>query len=69
MRALRDPDAFPATDLVLRRHIGSDEDRAETWRPWRSYAAMHIWHSSAMTNISQGSAVTHLKNAPIKETT
>jgi len=46
MRALRDPDAFPATDLVLRRTIGGDADRAESWRPWRAYAAMHLWHGS-----------------------
>jgi AraC family transcriptional regulator of adaptative response / DNA-3-methyladenine glycosylase II len=47
MRALADPDAFPATDLVLRRAIGKDgERRAEQWRPWRSYAAMHLWHQS-----------------------
>ena len=45
MRALADPDAFPTTDLVLRRAVGSDgERRAERWRPWRSYAAMHLWH-------------------------
>ncbi|MDP9239949.1 MAG: DNA-3-methyladenine glycosylase 2, partial [Actinomycetota bacterium] len=44
MRALTDPDAFPATDLVLRnamtRHAITDTDR---WRPWRAYAAMHLW--------------------------
>ena len=45
MRALGDPDAFPSTDLVLRRAIGpTGERRAEAWRPWRSYAAMHLWH-------------------------
>jgi AraC family transcriptional regulator of adaptative response / DNA-3-methyladenine glycosylase II len=45
MRALGDPDAFPATDLVLRRELGADATtRAERWRPWRSYAAMHVWH-------------------------
>ena len=45
MRALGDPDAFPATDLVLRRELGSDAlARADSWRPWRSYAAMHLWH-------------------------
>ena len=45
MRALGDPDAFPATDLVLRRILGSDgAARAERWRPWRSYAAMHLWN-------------------------
>src|SRR3954453_2455580 len=46
MRALRDPDAFPATDLVLRRALGTSTVRAESWRPWRAYAAMHLWQSS-----------------------
>jgi len=41
MRALGDPDAFPGTDLVLARQAeGADPTR---WRPWRSYAAMHLW--------------------------
>jgi len=47
MRALREPDAFPAGDLGLQRAIGlaaSDlAARAETWRPWRAYAAMLLW--------------------------
>ena len=48
MRALRDPDAFPAGDLVLRNAAGGMgardlEARAEGWRPWRAYAAMHLW--------------------------
>ncbi len=47
MRALGDPDAFPATDLVLRRVLaGAGPDRADRWRPWRAYAAMHLWHRS-----------------------
>jgi AraC family transcriptional regulator, regulatory protein of adaptative response / DNA-3-methyladenine glycosylase II len=41
MRALGDPDAFPATDLVLRRKAAGMTP--ERWRPWRSYAAMHLW--------------------------
>jgi len=41
MRALGDPDAFPASDLVLRRAVS--EAATEPWRPWRAYAAMHIW--------------------------
>jgi AraC family transcriptional regulator of adaptative response / DNA-3-methyladenine glycosylase II len=41
MRALGDPDAFPATDLVLRR--AAEGMTPERWRPWRSYAAMHLW--------------------------
>jgi AraC family transcriptional regulator of adaptative response / DNA-3-methyladenine glycosylase II len=45
MRALGDPDAFPETDLVLRRVLaGLAPDHAERWRPWRAYAAMHLWH-------------------------
>jgi AraC family transcriptional regulator of adaptative response / DNA-3-methyladenine glycosylase II len=47
MRALGDPDAFPATDLVLRRLIAHlDTTQIDSWRPWRAYAAMHLWHSS-----------------------
>ena len=41
MRALGDPDAFPASDLVLRRRAA--DLTPERWRPWRSYAAMHLW--------------------------
>jgi AraC family transcriptional regulator of adaptative response / DNA-3-methyladenine glycosylase II len=52
MRALRDPDAFPAADLGLRRaleRLGADASpraaaaRAEEWRPLRAYAAQHLW--------------------------
>jgi AraC family transcriptional regulator, regulatory protein of adaptative response / DNA-3-methyladenine glycosylase II len=48
MRALSDPDAFPGGDLVLLRATGMKttaelERHAERWRPWRAYAAMHIW--------------------------
>ena len=53
MRALKDPDAFPASDLGLlsaieppRRVSPKDlEARAERWRPWRAYAAMLLWGS------------------------
>jgi len=44
MRAFRDPDAFPATDLGLIHAAGPNVARqAEAWRPWRAYAAMHLW--------------------------
>jgi AraC family transcriptional regulator of adaptative response / DNA-3-methyladenine glycosylase II len=53
MRALRDPDAFPAADIgLLRATAGPDGlrptpaallARAERWRPWRAYAAQHLW--------------------------
>jgi AraC family transcriptional regulator of adaptative response / DNA-3-methyladenine glycosylase II len=52
MRALRDPDAFMPTDLGIRRAaraVGLPDDPAhlvaatESWRPWRSYAMVHLW--------------------------
>jgi AraC family transcriptional regulator of adaptative response / DNA-3-methyladenine glycosylase II len=48
MRALRDPDAFPAGDLAIRRALArlGDPD-PERWRPWRAYAAQHLWASVA----------------------
>jgi AraC family transcriptional regulator of adaptative response / DNA-3-methyladenine glycosylase II len=56
MRALREPDAFPASDLGLRRALGRGdaaasardvEQAAEPWRPWRAYAAMYLWNAPA----------------------
>ncbi len=54
MRALGDPDVFLPTDVGVRRALrsggagpatGEDpaEQLAEGWRPWRSYALMHLW--------------------------
>jgi AraC family transcriptional regulator of adaptative response / DNA-3-methyladenine glycosylase II len=49
MRALRDADAFPESDLGLLRAVGATaaalRARAEAWRPWRAYAALHLWLS------------------------
>ncbi|WP_309892782.1 AlkA N-terminal domain-containing protein [Archangium sp.] len=50
MRALRWPDAFPASDLGIRKALGGATTkealaRAESWRPWRAYAVMHLWNS------------------------
>ncbi len=55
MRELREPDAFPAADSGLMRamedstgcRLDSNEllVRAERWRPWRAYAAEHLWSS------------------------
>ncbi|MEP6995267.1 MAG: AlkA N-terminal domain-containing protein, partial [Acidobacteriota bacterium] len=55
MRALRHPDAFPASDLVLLRSAGRGralpvrelQARSEAWRPWRAYAAIHLWRAAA----------------------
>jgi AraC family transcriptional regulator of adaptative response / DNA-3-methyladenine glycosylase II len=48
MRASGNPDAFPSGDLILQRAAQCStarelETRAEAWRPWRAYAAMHLW--------------------------
>jgi AraC family transcriptional regulator of adaptative response / DNA-3-methyladenine glycosylase II len=55
MRAIREPDAFPAADIGLLRaleHAGGRRPtpaellaRAQAWRPWRAYAAIHLWAS------------------------
>ncbi|HVT22543.1 MAG TPA: Ada metal-binding domain-containing protein [Mycobacteriales bacterium] len=47
MRALGDPDAYPGTDLVLRRR--AEPTKAAGWSPWRSYAAMHLWTDFLLT--------------------
>ncbi|GAA4194138.1 DNA-3-methyladenine glycosylase 2 [Microbispora amethystogenes] len=53
LRALRDPDAWPEGDLVLRRtmdRLGITAGESEEWRPWRAYAAVHLWsHASQQT--------------------
>ncbi len=56
MRAVGETDAFPASDLGLRRALGNGsgpcspralESIAEAWRPWRAYAAMHLWQGGS----------------------
>jgi AraC family transcriptional regulator of adaptative response / DNA-3-methyladenine glycosylase II len=51
MRALGEPDALPTGDLGLRRALSLKtsrelENRAESWRPWRSYASMYLWSTT-----------------------
>ena len=64
LRAVREMDAFPATDVGLLRGAAAVDGvkttpvdllrRAETWRPWRAYAAQHLWavDSSRVKEIS-----------------
>src|SRR6185503_20706183 len=63
LRALGEPDAFPAGDLGLCRALGCDartlERRAERWRPWRGYAAMLRW-----TTESRGDAASARPHQP-----
>ena len=62
MRALGDPDAYPLGDVGLRRALercgrpgtAVEEERlAEAWRPWRSYAVIHLWRSLAEPALAQ----------------
>jgi AraC family transcriptional regulator, regulatory protein of adaptative response / DNA-3-methyladenine glycosylase II len=70
LRALADPDAFPVADLGLRHAavaLGLPDDprglsaRAESWSPWRSYAAQHLWTSAPPSSA-------RAPRRPVKET-
>lgn len=56
LRACAEPDALPAGDLGLRRALANGGRpvspttllrEAEAWRPWRGYAAVHLWTDGA----------------------
>jgi AraC family transcriptional regulator of adaptative response / DNA-3-methyladenine glycosylase II len=57
LRDLREPDAFPQADIGLLRGMADEAglrptpsellQRAEAWRPWRAYAAQHLWAADA----------------------
>ncbi|THD63291.1 MAG: DNA-3-methyladenine glycosylase 2 family protein [Phenylobacterium sp.] len=57
LRELREPDAFPQADIGLLRGMADETGarptpaellaRAEAWRPWRAYAAQHLWAADA----------------------
>lgn len=52
MRALNEPDGFPASDLGLLRALDIRDPRrldalSQGWRPWRAYAAMYLWQSGS----------------------
>ncbi len=48
MRALHWPDAFLTGDIAIRNNLGGVSakqinEMSQAWRPWRSYAVLHIW--------------------------
>lgn len=54
MRALRWPDAFPTKDVVILKNLGGvtaqeADAMSQRWRPWRSYAVLHIWNRRPST--------------------
>jgi AraC family transcriptional regulator of adaptative response / DNA-3-methyladenine glycosylase II len=61
MRALNHPDAFPASDQILRKIWGEGKPLSESkvqtvsqsWRPWRAYAALHLWNHLDGANASR----------------
>lgn len=60
LRQMREPDAFPHGDVGLMRALTGPDGvrptadelavRAEAWRPWRAYAALHLWASEGLTD-------------------
>ena len=59
MRALGHPDVFLPTDLGVRaalRNLGHPPEGAgtltESWRPWRSYALLHLWHTLDVLDVA-----------------
>jgi AraC family transcriptional regulator, regulatory protein of adaptative response / DNA-3-methyladenine glycosylase II len=73
MRALGEPDAFPSSDLGLLRAMSLRnsrelEHRAETWRPWRAYAAMYLWKIFGESKVRGDKVSSATKKANVDET-
>jgi AraC family transcriptional regulator of adaptative response / DNA-3-methyladenine glycosylase II len=51
MRALGDPDAYPATDIGLINALGRKGETLEHLKPWRAYAAVRLWRRAAKKGI------------------
>ena len=65
MRALREPDAFPVGDIGLMRAMDDGRGRptpaallarSQAWRPWRAYAALHLWIAPNLKETSRAIA-------------
>ena len=73
MRALGEPDAFPSGDLGLLRALAIEssaelERRAESWRPWRAYAAMYLWNIASDRNLQDRRPVPAKSKSCVPET-
>ncbi|MGE0743501.1 MAG: AlkA N-terminal domain-containing protein [Hyphomonadaceae bacterium] len=53
MRALGDPDAYPATDIALINALGRKGETLEHLKPWRAYAAIRLWRRGAKKGLRQ----------------
>jgi len=78
LRAIREMDAFPATDVGLLRgaaaldpHMATSPNlllqRAEAWRPWRAYAAQHLWSVAPNTAPAQNRRSTKSQSLTTKK--
>ncbi|MEX8494424.1 DNA-3-methyladenine glycosylase 2 [Sphaerotilus sp.] len=61
LRALGWPDAWPSGDVVLRKALGGvtsaqADALAQAWRPWRSYATLHLWRGASATAVAAKTA-------------
>jgi AraC family transcriptional regulator of adaptative response / DNA-3-methyladenine glycosylase II len=78
MRQLREPDAFPSGDIGLMRAMAGPDGvrptaavlqaRAEAWRPWRAYAALHLWSAEPMADPLAASPAGPAPAAPPRKT-
>lgn len=69
LRALSWPDAFPHTDLGIRKALGENNPKkvlemTEKWRPWRAYAALHLWSSLTPSLLAGRNGATHHSRPP-----
>jgi AraC family transcriptional regulator, regulatory protein of adaptative response / DNA-3-methyladenine glycosylase II len=83
MRALSHSDAFPAADIGLQRAMAENGvrpsakallARAESWRPWRSYAVLHLWtadaaHERAKIALTAGDRPEQTARRPVRKQT
>jgi AraC family transcriptional regulator of adaptative response / DNA-3-methyladenine glycosylase II len=74
LRSLGEPDALPAAELVLQRLAAPASvpltpreltARAEVWRPWRSYAVMHLWCSDTEARARRGAPPSRERRPPV----
>ena len=73
MRVYREPDAFPTNNTWLRKAISQNglpvslselESHSDSWRPWRAYAAMHLWDSFVADDETDARRLWHRDSTP-----
>jgi hypothetical protein len=68
LRAIGDTDAFPRTDLILKRVLALHADLdLEAIKPWRSYAAIYLWKAFAQSLSKQKTSKQYKSNLQIDQ--